>query len=132
MGHYNIPFLLSATIYVVSLSIIDQNISSEVIECVGPEELSFKEIIKKLLISIDKNRLLIPFPIRIAKALAFFLEKLPKPLITRDQLTLLKYDNIYSKKNKSNIDIGFDAKLKFEDEIIKYSYMWKKGGQYSK
>ena len=113
-------------------SIIDKNIFSEIIECVGPEELSFKEIIKKLLISIDKNRLLIPFPIRIAKALAFFLEKLPKPLITRDQLTLLKYDNIHSKKNKSNIDIGFDAKLKFEDEIIKYSYMWKKGGQYSK
>ena len=60
------------------------------------------------------------------------MEKLPTPLITQDQLRLLKYDNILSKENKSNIDIGFEAKLKFDEEIVKYSYMWKKGGEYSK
>ncbi len=116
----------------IIVNIINKNISSEIIECIGPEELSFKEIINKLLISIDKKRLLIPLPIKIAKILAFFFEKFSKPLITRDQLTLLKYDNVLSKKNKSNNDIGFNAKLKFEDEIVKYSYMWKSGGQYSK
>lgn len=116
----------------IVLKVIDNNISSDIIECVGPEELSFKEIIKKLLMLINKKRLLIPFPIQIAKILAFFLEKFPKPLITNDQLTLLKYDNILSNKNKSNIDIGCKANLKFYDEVIKYSYMWKKEGQYSK
>ena len=116
----------------IILKVINKNIYSEIVECVGPEELSFKEIIKKLLISIDKNKLLIPFPIAIAKLLAFFFERFSKPLITKDQLTLLKYDNVLSKKNKSNNDIGFEAKLRFEDEIEKYSYMWKKGGQYSK
>lgn len=112
--------------------IIDESIFSEIIECVGPEKLSFKEIIKKLLIAIDKKTFLLPVPIIIAKITAFFLEKFPTPLITQDQLRLLKYDNILSEENKSNIDIGFEAKLKFDEEIIKYSYMWKKGGEYSK
>mgnify|MGYP001319520262 FL=1 len=112
--------------------IIDESILSEIIECVGPEKLSFKEIINKLLIAIDKKTFLLPVPIIIAKIIAFFFEKLPTPLITRDQLKLLKYDNILSKENKSNQDIGFKAKLKFDEEIAKYSYMWKKGGEYSR
>ena len=53
-------------------SVIDKNICSDTIECVGPEELSFKEILQKLLISINKKRLLIPLPIQIAKFIAFF------------------------------------------------------------
>jgi len=113
-------------------NIIERNICSDIIECVGPEELSFKEIIKKLLNSIDKKRLLIPIPISIANIIAFLFERFPKPLITQDQLRLLKYDNILSEKNKSNIDMGFEAKLKFDQEIRKYSYMWKKGGEYSR
>ena len=116
----------------IILKIINKNISDQIIECIGPEELSFKEIIKKLLISIDKKRFLIQMPIKIAKLSAFFLEKLPKPLLTRDQLNLLKYDNILSGDYKTNNDLGLEAKLKFEDEISKYSYMWKKGGEYSK
>ena len=116
----------------IIVKIIDESISSEIIECVGPEKISFKEIIKKLLIAIDKKTFLLPVPTFIAKIIAFFLEKLPTPLITRDQLRLLKYDNILSKENKSNIDIGFEAKLKFDEEIVKYSYMWKRGGEYSK
>ena len=112
--------------------IIENNISDKIIECVGPEEISFKEIIEKLLIAIDKKSLLIPIPLKIANFIAYFFEKFPKPLITRDQLKLLKYDNILSGNNKSNIDLGLIAKLKFDDEILKYSYMWKKGGEYSK
>ena len=33
---------------------------------------------------------------------------------------------------KTNIDIGIQPKLKFLDEVKKYSYMWKAGGEYSK
>jgi len=116
----------------IILSIIEKNICSEIIECVGPEEISFKQILEKLLFSIDRKKILIPFPLVIAKLLAFFLEKFPKPLLTRDQLNLLKYDNVLSGNRKSNIDIGFISKLKFENEIKKYSYMWKRGGEYSK
>ena len=116
----------------IILKIIDKNILADIIECVGPENLSFREIVKKLLKSIDKKRFLFPMPLSFAKIIAFLFERFPKPLITQDQLRLLKYDNILSEKNKSNIDIGFEAKLKFDQEIRKYSYMWKKGGEYSR
>ena len=57
---------------------------------------------------------------------------LPKPLITNDQLRLLKYDNILSGKYKSNDDFEFNCSSRFEDEVNKYSYMWKNEGEYSK
>ena len=116
----------------IILEIIEKRIIEKIVECVGPEELSFKEILEKLLFSIDKKRILFNLPLFLAKIIIFFLEKLPKPLITQDQLTLLKYDNVISNEYKSNIDIGYKAKLKFEDEVKKYSYMWREGGEYSK
>ncbi len=116
----------------IILTIIEKKIFSEIIECVGPEEMTFKEILEKLLSSINKKKFLIPFPISIAKLSAFFLEQFPRPLLTRDQLKLLKYDNILSGSYKSNKDIGCSSGLKFEDQIKKYSYMWREGGEYSK
>ena len=57
---------------------------------------------------------------------------MPKPLLTMDQLRLLKYDNIISKKYKTNFDLKMDANKRFEDEIDLYSYNWTSGGQFSK
>ncbi len=113
-------------------NIISRNIYSQIIECVGPETLSFKEIIEKLLNLIDKRRILLPMPLIFGKLTAKFFQLLPKPLLTEDQLRLLKYDNISSGKYKTNIDIGFPAKYSFEKEVEKYCYMWKQGGEYSK
>tara|TARA_Y100000389_G_scaffold200816_1_gene242077 strand:- start:664 stop:1623 length:960 start_codon:yes stop_codon:yes gene_type:complete len=111
--------------------VIENNVGSQIIECVGPETISFKEILEKLLILIDKKRILIPFPLQLARLTAKFLQLLPKPLLTEDQLNLLKYDNILSGKYKSNIDIGVPGKLYFDQEVNKYCYMWKDGGQFS-
>ena len=57
---------------------------------------------------------------------------MPKPLLTLDQLNLLKYDNVPSKKYKTNFDFKMMANKKFEDEIIQYSFNWTSGGQFSK
>ncbi len=111
--------------------VISNNIENQIIECVGPETLTFKEILKTLLVLIGKKRLLIPFPLTIAKLSAKLLQLFPKPLLTEDQLKLLKYDNILSGKYKSNSDIGVPSKLFFKDEVKKYSFMWRDGGQFS-
>ena len=116
----------------IILYIIEKNISSEIIECVGSQEYSFKEILQKLLQLINKNKILVPLPLMIGKIMARFLEMFPKPLLTLDQLKLLNYNNILSGKYKSNFDIGLDPKLKFEEEVAKYCHMWKDGGEYSK
>ena len=111
--------------------VISNNIENQIIECVGPETLTFKEILETLLVLIGKKRFLIPFPLPIAKFSAKLLQLFPKPLLTEDQLKLLKYDNILSGKYKSNSDIGAPSKLFFKDEVKKYSFMWRDGGQFS-
>ena len=56
---------------------------------------------------------------------------MPNPLLTRDQLRLLKYNNIPSGKYKTNFDIGIPSLRYFDEEVKKYSYMWREGGQFS-
>ena len=111
---------------------ISNNVYSKIIECVGPETLSFKEILEKLLYLIDKRRILLPVPLFFGKLTAKLFQLFPKPLLTEDQLKLLKYDNITSGKYKTNTDIGVPAKCLFEKEVEKYCYMWRQGGQFSK
>ena len=112
--------------------IITDDIKENIIEFAGPEEMSFKEILEKLLSLIEKKRLLLPMPISLARLTAHIFEFLPKPLITNDQLRLLKYDNVLSGKYKNNTDFDFNCSSRFEDEVNKYSYMWKNEGEYSK
>ena len=112
--------------------IITDDIKENIIEFAGPEEMSFKEILEKLLSLIEKKRLLLPMPISLAKMTAHIFELLPKPLITNDQLRLLKYDNVLSGKYKNNNDFEFNCSSRFEEVVNKYSYMWKNEGEYSK
>ena len=111
--------------------VISKNIYSKIIECVGPETITFKEIIEKLLKLIGKKRITIPFPLKLAEISASLFEIMPNPLLTRDQLRLLKYDNIASGKYKNNFDIGIPSLRYFDEEVKKYSFMWREGGQFS-
>tara|TARA_Y100001936_G_C16061079_1_gene664155 strand:- start:1333 stop:2304 length:972 start_codon:yes stop_codon:yes gene_type:complete len=115
----------------VIYEIISKNIYSKIIECVGPEEITFREILEKLLKLIDKKRLLVPLPLTVAKLSAKFFQILPTPLITEDQLRLLKYNNVSSGKYKTNADLGIPPKCSFDEEVKKYCYMWRDGGQFS-
>ena len=110
---------------------ITKNINSKIIECVGPEVINFKEIIERLLALINKKRILIPMPLQLATLTAKIFQLLPNPILTEDQLRLLKYNNVVSGKYKSNSDIGIPSKKYFNDEVKKYAYMWKEGGQFS-
>ena len=115
----------------VIFHIISKNIYSKIIECVGPEIITFKEILERLLKLINKKRILIPFPLPLAELSARLFEILPNPILTKDQLRLLKYDNILSGKYKSNSQIGVPSVRYFDEEVKKYCYMWRDGGQFS-
>jgi uncharacterized protein YbjT (DUF2867 family) len=70
----------------------------------GPEVFTFKELMEFVLATIERHRLLVPLPFGLAKLQATVFEliaKLPlrvlsKPLLTRDQVELLRYDNVVS------------------------------------
>ena len=116
----------------IIFDLVEGKVNEQTIECIGPEILSFKEIILKLLKTIDKKRLLVPLPLTLAKITAKIFEIMPNPLITVDQIKLLKQDNIPSGKYKTNFDLGLISNRIFDEEIEKYSYNWRDGGQYSK
>tara|TARA_B100001057_G_scaffold250170_1_gene250415 strand:+ start:9755 stop:10702 length:948 start_codon:yes stop_codon:yes gene_type:complete len=114
------------------LDLVQDDTIGETIECIGPEELTFKQIIEKLLKLLDKKRLFVPIPLFAANIMATFFQILPKPLITKDQIKLLFYDNIPTGKYKTNVDINKNFNLRFESEVEKYCYMWKEAGEYAK
>ena len=113
-------------------SLIERENNNLTLECVGPDILTFKEILQKLLNAISKKRILLPLPLPIAKLSAKILQLFPKPLLTEDQLNLLKYDNCSSGIYRTNYDLGFQTNRKFDIEIEKYSYNWRSGGQFAK
>ena len=111
--------------------VISKQINSSIVECVGNEELTLKDILERLLKLINKKRLLIALPYPIAKLSARFFQLLPNPLLTVDQLNLLRYDNVPSKKYKTNSDLGVPSMCNFDNEVKKYCFMWKEAGQFS-
>ena len=82
------------------IKMIDQK--NKTYEISGPSIKSFSQIFDLILQAKKRARIYIPLPFFIARIMAFFLELLPGPLLTRDQITLLKYDSI-SKKGLSNL-----------------------------
>ena len=115
----------------VIFQVISKNIHSNILECVGQEIISFKEILERLSKLIDKKTIFISLPTSIAFLTAKFFQISPNPLLTGDQLRLLKYDNVSSGKYKTNFDVGVPSKRIFDIEVKKYSYMWREGGQFS-
>lgn len=72
-----------------------------VYELGGPEVLTFKQLMEIMLVEIDRKRLLVPVPEALAAFNARILEMLPNPLLTRDQVRLLGYDNVVSEAAKT-------------------------------
>ena len=62
----------------------------------GPDVRSFKELMAFVLATIQRRRLLIPAPFALMKLQAAFLQFLPKPPLTPDQVELLKRDTVVS------------------------------------
>ncbi|MDA7949326.1 MAG: complex I NDUFA9 subunit family protein [Hyphomicrobiaceae bacterium] len=67
----------------------------------GPEILTFKEVLQRILEYCGRRRLLVPMPFWMAYAKAAFLQLLPSPLLTVDQVRLLESDNVVSVNAKT-------------------------------
>jgi uncharacterized protein YbjT (DUF2867 family) len=62
----------------------------------GPEVLSYREIVERVLAGAHRSNPLLPLPLAAGRLLALPMALLPKPLITGDQVTLLGLDNVVS------------------------------------
>jgi uncharacterized protein YbjT (DUF2867 family) len=74
----------------------DKNTAGKTYELGGPEVLSLAEIMQFIFTTIGRKRLTVPLPFAIARFEALFLQLLPNPILTPDQVDLLKHDSIVS------------------------------------
>ncbi len=99
----------------------------------GPDVRTFKELMQFVLATIERNRLLIPIPFFVARMQAMFLQYLPKPLLTPDQVELLRADNVVSEsataEKRTLQGLGIEPE---PIEAIVPSYLWRfrKTGQF--
>jgi uncharacterized protein YbjT (DUF2867 family) len=80
----------------IAMAVDGHAVPGTVYELGGPEVHSFREILEFMLGVIERKRLLLPLPFGIAKLQASFLQLLPTPLLTPDQVELLQHDNVVS------------------------------------
>jgi NADH dehydrogenase len=99
----------------------------------GPDVRTFKELMQFVLKTIERKRLLVPLPFFVAKLQAAFLQFMPKPMLTPDQVELLRVDNVVSGAAKSEGRILQGLGIEPEPiETIVPSYLWRfrKTGQF--
>lgn len=104
----------------VMVSIARPEAGGKTFELGGPRVYSFKELMELLLAHISRRRLLLPVPLAVATVEAWFLEFLPTPLLTRDQVSLLKRDNVVGDTALTFKDLGLDPT---STEIILPTYL---------
>ncbi len=107
----------------------------EVYELGGPEVRSFKELMQFVLATIERRRLLIPIPFALAKLQASVLQWMPKPLLTPDQVELLRSNNVVSeqaeREGRTLAALGIDP-LAMESVVPSYLWRFRKAGQFSR
>jgi NADH dehydrogenase len=101
----------------------------------GPEVLSFRELMQYVLATIERKRLLVPIPFGLAKFQAAFLQLMPKPMLTRDQVELLRRDSVVSeaamREDRTLRGLGIEPT---SVQAIVPSYLWRfrRSGQYQR
>jgi len=110
---------------------LEFNNSKPIIYELGGENYSFKELMQILLSKIGKKRFLMPIPFGMAKFQSYFLQMLPTPLLTPDQVTMLRYDNVVSGEYKTLKNLKIKPTT-IQSILPKYIYRFRSGGEFSK
>ena len=92
------------------IKVIEQINPNKVYELGGPKIYTFKELIETLLVSLKKKRFIIELPDFVARVQAKIMQLLPNPLLTEDQLEILKSDNICSNQYPGFKELGISTR----------------------
>ena len=104
-----------------------------VYELGGPAVKTFRELMEYVLAVTERKRLLVPLPFGLARLQAMVLQLMPKPLLTPDQVELLRTDNIVSgaaqSEGRTLAAFGIEPAAM---EAVVPSYLWRfrKAGQF--
>lgn len=111
-------------------ALTDPAAAGQTYELGGPSVHSFRDLLQMTLAEIHKKRLLLPIPGALLKPLALLMELQPlfPPPLTRDQIELLKHDNVVAPGAKTLADLGIAEPTPLEAVIPTYLYRYRRGG----
>ena len=105
----------------------------QVYELGGPEVHSFKELMQFMLATVERRRLLVPIPFALAKFQAGILQLMPKPLLTPDQVELLRGNAVVSddarREGRTLEALGIDP-IAMASIVPSYLWRFRKTGQF--
>lgn len=90
------PVFVGDVAHAIAEAVENRAGAGQVLELGGPDVRTFEDCLRLMLAVIDRRKLLVPYPFWMAKVNAYFLQMLPKPLLTVDQVRLLQSDNVVS------------------------------------
>jgi NADH dehydrogenase len=124
------PVYVGDVAQAIAKCVADPACAGKTYELGGPRVYTFKELLQLLLREIRRRRLLVPWPFALAEVQARFLELLPVPPLTRDQLRMLRRDNVVSEGALTLADLGIQPT---SVEVILPTYLdrYRPGGRFN-
>ncbi len=127
------PILVSDVASAILKAIENKNNESKIYEIGGPKIISFGDMVKSILSAINKKRFVVEMPMPIAKIQSSITDLLPfPPILTKDQCEILsEADNVVSNNHLTIKDLGINPK-DVQEEMKKWLWRYKDGGQFAK
>ncbi len=127
------PILVSDVANSILKAIETKNNEGKIYEIGGPKIISFGDMVKSILSTINKKRFVVEMPMAIAKIQSTITDLLPlPPILSRDQCEILsEADNVVSNNHLTLKDLDIDP-VDVEAEMKKWLWRYKDGGQFAK
>ena len=127
------PILVSDVVDAIFKAIEKKGNEGRIYEIGGPKVISFGDMVKSILSTISKKRLVFEMPMTLAKIQSSITDLLPlPPILTKDQCEILsEQDNIVSNDHLTIKDLNIDPS-DVEEAMKKWLWRYKDGGQFAK
>ena len=127
------PILVTDVADAIVQAINIKDNEGKIYEIGGPKIISFGDMVKSILSTINKKRLVIEMPMPIAKIQSSITDLLPfPPILTRDQCEILsEADNVVSDKYLTLNDLNINP-VDVEEAMKKWLWRYRDGGQFAK
>ena len=127
------PILVTDVADAIVQAIITKDNEGKIYEIGGPKVISFGDMVKSILKTINKKRLVVQMPMSIAKIQSTITDLLPiPPILTKDQCEILsEADNVVSNNQLTLKDLDINPS-NVEEAMKKWLWRYKDGGEFAK
>ena len=127
------PILVSNVVDAIMKVIEKKDNEGKIYEIGGPKIISFGDMVKSILKTINKKRFVVEMPMPIAKFQSTIMDLLPiPPILTKDQCNILsEADNIVSNNHLTLKDLDV-IPSDVEEAMKKWLWRFKEGGEFAK